>query len=290
VVIVPPEPASFLSAPTGNSSATWWVLADGSVRVEATIADVGALPDARVALNGGGGAAVLTAPTDRYDHGVLGDPLEAAAFAVLSEDGTVETVVEMPDGAVIEGLAPMWVDLDGDGEDEILVTVSTPEVGAGLVLFSADGERVAAAEPIGTGFRWMHQIAVAPIGPTGAREIVAIRTPHLDGVAEFYGWEQGELVLRASAGGVTSHVLGSRNLDLALVADADGDRRLELLAPAPDLTQLVAITRTGDGAGVDWRADIGGTMSTNLAAARDRGSLWLAVGTTDGTVRIWPGG
>ena len=75
---------------------------------------------------------------------------------------------------------------------------------------------------IGRGNRWRHQIAVAPFGPNGERELVDVLTPHIGGVVEFYRMVGDRIEIVATVPGFTSHVIGSRNLDLALAADADG--------------------------------------------------------------------
>lgn len=247
----------------------------------------GVLTDTRIVAARTGLLALLTDPTDRYPHGVLGDVLEAAGFAVVERDTAVRFL--LPEPAVAEGLSPMWVDADGDGVEEILLTIADAEDGARLALFAADGTLLAEGAPLGEGFRWRHQIAAAPIGPEGEYEIVSVATPHLGGVVEFHRLSGDVLGIVAEVPGLTSHVLGSRVIDLALVADADGDGRLEVLAPLPDLTGIGAVRRTPDGAEIVWTVALEGTLATNLFAVDVAGSLWLAAGRQDGVLRIWPG-
>jgi hypothetical protein len=119
--------------------------------------------------------------------------------------------------------------------------------------------------------------------------LVAVRTPHIGGVAEFYRHRDGELRLEAAWGGITSHVIGSRNLDLALVADADGDGVPELVAPTPERTALRGIAFDGqDSASTAWEVPLPGRLISNLAAVDDAGLLWLVAGIEGGVVRIWP--
>ena len=115
-----------------------------------------------------------------------------------------------------------------------------------------------------------------------------VRTPHIDGIAEFYRMVGNDLEIEATVDGVTSHVIGSRNLDLALLADGDGDGAVELVAPAQDLRSLAGIGRTDDGAAIEWVIDLGGAITTNVTAATHDGALWFAVGIDD-RVRMWPG-
>jgi hypothetical protein len=190
---------------------------------------------------------------------------------------------------VIEGLAPIWADLDGDGTREILVTVSGEEQGAQLVAYDEGGRRVAAGPPIGRGGRWRHQLAVASFGPDGALELAGVRTPHLGGIVEFYAREGEQLRIVAELPGYSSHVLGARNLDMALAADLDGDGGVELLVPNQALDTLAVLRRTSAGVEATWALPVDGRVSTNLAAvAAAGGRLSIGVGRKDGVLRLWP--
>jgi hypothetical protein len=161
--------------------------------------------------------------------------------------------------------------------------------GAQIAAFAEDGRLLAAGPAIGQGNRWRHQIAVAPFGPGGERELVDVLTPHIGGVVEFYRWEEGGLRIIASVPGYTSHVIGTRNLDLAAAADFDGDGRVELLLPTQERRQLGAIRRSETGAAPVWHVPLDGVMATNLGVVEgENGRLSLAVGRADQTLRLWP--
>lgn len=253
------------------------------------------LPDGRVVSNGEV-AVALVGPTDRYPHGVLGDRIEAAAVQVidLTTGDRVRFGPEPP--TVIEGIQPMLVDVDGDGIDEVLVTESNAEVGAALAVWSLDGEVLARSVAIGQGNRWRNQLAVAPIGPGGEIEIIDVRTPHLGGTLQFFRVDGDELERVAFITGYTSHRIGSRNLDLGIVADADGDGRLDVVLPNDRRTELGVVTRVDSGeaeeAGAETVAtvELPGQLTTNVAAVAVGEDLWFAVGTEDDVLRIWPGG
>lgn len=255
---------------------------------------VNALPDARILHDGSGRMLTLAGATaDRYHHGVLGDDLEAAGFAIapISSSALLEQVI-LPAPDVIEGIAPIWVDVDTDGQAELVVTLSNAAEGGRLAMLSEGGEVLALGPGFGRGGRWRHPLAVGPFGPNGETEIAAVRTPHIGGVVEFSRWEGSELITVAELPGYSSHALGSRNLDMALAADFDGDDQLELLVPNQARTELAGIRRTvnAGGAGAAWTLPLGGALDTNLATVTGPdGALSLAAGRTDAVIRFWLG-
>lgn len=292
-LLEPPERLSTLSCPTVLEDGTLLFVTDEGavVRVgpdggrESVVVD--ALPDARVVADPGSDRAyVLGGATGRYAHAVLGDATEAGELVVLDTDRglAVETRTGIPAPAVVEGLAPLVGRLDGD---RVVVTESDRERGARLVAYDRAGERVAAGEAIGGGFRWRHQLAVAPFGPDGRRELAAVRTPHIGGTAEFYR-ERGDRLERvATLSGYSSHSIGSRNLDGGLAGDFDGDGRVELLVPTDERSTLAAVRRTEDGATEPWHLELGGGLRTNLFGLRlADGGLAVGAGHADG-VRVW---
>jgi hypothetical protein len=85
---------------------------------------------------------LLTDATDaRYTHGVLGDSLEAAGITLVETNPElhVATHIGLPDPKVVEGISPIWVDMDDDGEREIIVTVSNRSQGAQVIVYSGAG-------------------------------------------------------------------------------------------------------------------------------------------------------
>lgn len=245
------------------------------------------LADGR-AVTDGDITVVLADPTGRYGHAVLGDGIEAATVEIQrTGDGSVRARVELDDD-VVEGRTALLGDVDGDGVDEILVTQSNDDGGARLVVYDRDGELVAESAPIGRGNRWRNQLAIAPLGPNGEIEVVDVRTPHLGRTIEWFRLEGDELVLVAEEVGYTSHVLGSRNLDLAIVADADGDGRLEVVAPMPSRTELGVIARVDGGTEVEFTVELGARLSSNFGAVdHPDGGATYVVCTDDGLLRFW---
>lgn len=257
---------------------------------EQTISGINPLPDARLLQDENGRILLLTNPTERYAHGVLGDSIEAAGITLVNTNSVLERLdtITIPAPRVIEGIMPIWVDWNNDGTREIIVTLSDRDLGAQIVLFDEQGNQLATGLAIGQGSRWRHQLAVAPFGPNGEMELVDVLTPHIGGVVEFYQWRGDKLEIVAQVPGYTSHVIGTRNLDMAVAGDLDGNGRYQLLLPNQRRTELAAIQRTADGAEVAWTLPIDGEMVTNLMGITlEDGMLAVGLGRADGTLRVW---
>jgi len=272
---------------------------DGNLVVQqgeqTTTLPVNALPDARILVDERQRLLLLSAPTTRYGHGVLGDDVEAAAITLVETAPTPEIVREIgiAEPHVIEGIAPIWTDWNGDGAREIIVTLSSADAGAQIVVYDEEGTRLASGPAIGRGFRWRHQLAVAPFGPAGEMELVDVLTPHIGGTVEFYRWngdtlDGDTLDIVAQQSGFTSHVIGTRNLDMAAAADFDGDGHVELLLPNQVRTALGAIRHEAEGATVAWTLPVNGTVATNLATVQlSDGWIAVGVGQSNGSLRVW---
>jgi hypothetical protein len=106
-------------------------------------------------------------PTTRYDHGVLGDAIEAGALAIETRDGKLNSM-RVKDDAVFEDIEPRLADLDGDGRDEAIVVKSYLKRGAALAVIGLrkgrDGVRydiLAETPPLGGPHRWLNPAGIA---------------------------------------------------------------------------------------------------------------------------------
>lgn len=266
---------------------------EGSLSVEPG-GDVGVapLPDARVVRGDGGTLAVASDPTRAYEHGVLGDEVEAGSVTLLkggAEGPKVSGRIHPESGGVFETLAPMWFEAS-PGRELLAVTESEGEGGSRISAYAPDGTLALSGPPAGEPMQWRHLLAAGPFGPNGETELAVTKTPHVGGVVEFYrpNLEERTLEIAATLPGYSTHTLYSRNLDAARAGDLDGDGAWEVLVPDRFRTELAAIRHTREGAEEAWRLPVGGTLATNLASATNReGRISIAVGRTDGVLRIW---
>lgn len=189
-------------------------------------------------------AAWYRLPTDRYGHGALGDAIEAGGLALRTRRGRVERLTLRTE-AVFEDIAPRLVDLDGDGLLEVLAVKSYLEAGAALAVIETSdrGLRTAAeSEPIGQANRWLNPVGVADFDGDGRPEAAAVVTPHIGGTLRLYEWRGETLVPDGEAAGFSNHVIGSRELGLAAVADLNGDGVPDLAVPDAARTTLRIVT------------------------------------------------
>lgn len=299
-----PLDASLLTHPVTIEDRTIYIAENGDVVLlddagaEIIRYPLNALPDGRIVVDTDSGLAAVHvgATNERYVHAIMGDDLEAAGLALIDlGSGDIVSSISLPGDEVFESLAPMWADVDEDGTADLLATVSFPGGGAQIRVYRTDGSLLASGRPIGQSNRWRHQLAWADFGPNGAFELVEVLTPHIGGVVGFYQYDGDDtLEIVARQSGYTSHVIGSRNLDLAVAGDFDGDGQPEIVLPNQIRSHISGLAHTGEGeVSQMWELRLDGILQTNLAAAAlpDDGGLTLAAGVRDldgnGLLRVW---
>ena len=192
-------------------------------------------------------SAWLSGPTDRYAHGVLGDSIEAAGLTVALADGRNVTLT-LPEDAVFEDRYPRLADLDGDGRDELVVVKSTQAQGAALVIVGLRAGKLkilAEGKPIGKANRWLNPVGVGDFDNDGELEMAYVETPHIDGTLRVLKWRGDKLIEAYSAYGFSNHAIGSRELQLSTVMDADGDGVTDLVVPNTLRNVLRVVTFKG---------------------------------------------
>ena len=248
-------------------------------------AQLSSLPDAELVvleLDGVAVVAVLTSPTQRYRHGILGDEVEAGAVTLLRlPDLALLDVWRAPPPAVIEARrAGAW---SANGRAGLDLTVSDDRSGARLVRLVWDGDRLSAlaeGAPLGASQRWLHLI-----GAHGAHAY-ALHDPRTPGPLVRYTLaDDGAFAQAGVAEGLASHVDGERLLDRAL-----------LLGPLAAGGHLIAVPTYGQRALTWLRCDDDGCtelrvddlpsgLSTNLSVSPPSGPAEAVVAAErDGTV------
>ena len=252
-------------------------LAAGGPRVVARL-DVRALPDARITLadfdpDGVPEAVVLTGPTRRFPHTILGDQQEAGSLTVIRLRAyglEVRARFGLPVSAAFEDLVPILAPLSGSPRPAVLLARSIQGQGAAPVALGVrEGSLVLLAEGarLGESNGWVHLIGVADLSGDGTPELIAVAAPHAEGTLTAYRKRGGFLVPYARASGYASHTIGSRNQDQALIADLDGDGVLEVVVPRLSRETLVGVGLRGDRFVERWAVDLKSRIASNLVAA-----------------------
>lgn len=251
----------------------------------------GALPDARIVEGKRDIArAWLAEPTSRYDHGVLGDKIEAGSLVIETRRGK-RHIVRLGKNAVFEDLVPRLVDLDGDGRDEIVVVKSYLKRGAALAVIAArKGGYAIVAEtpPLGSAHRWLDPAGIGDFLGDGGTGILLVRQPHVVGQLELWSWRGGRLVKSRELPGFTNHIIGTRAIEMSAVADFDGDGIADVALPSLDRNRLRIISFAPRQSGPREIADIPlpAKAMTNLALIAGKGRPLIALGLEDGSLVI----
>jgi len=193
-------------------------------------------------------AAWYDGATSRYKHGVLGDDIEAGELhAITNHDGEqcVQRLV-LDEDEVFEDLAPRLVDMDGDGEMDIVAVVSHARLGAKLAVFghaeNRDGLVLKASTPnIGTSYRWLAPIGTGDFNADGRMDVAFVDRPHLAQVLRVFSYEPGGgLTQVASANGFTNHRIGEDFISSG-VRSCDGESTLITVDPAWQTIQATSL-------------------------------------------------
>ncbi len=248
------------------------------------------LRDSRIVVGNNWKILMLTGNSQGYRHGILGDIYEATGFMILDTGSafrkSISYIIER-DG-FFESLFPIWKDINGDGQREVIITKSRLFRGSRLQVFSENGRLIAESDPPGTGNRWVHLVAAAKMGKKQIMEIVGVRTPHTDGILEFYRLEKRKLKLVHSARGYSTHKNGSRNLHNAVVSDFNSDGINDIILPVQDFTELHNIQRNGRGTVINTKLALGSELASNLYPLIDgTGTLLLGAGLKNRKLRIY---
>ena len=250
----------------------------------------GLIPDGRVVRGTGTiRRAWLAEPTAEYDHGILGDGIEAAALKVETADGVVLSV-PAPAGTVFEDLGPRLWDLDGDGDAEAWVIRSGPGEGGRLEAYSVQQGKLAlrfATDPIGLGYRWLNPVGVADFTGDGQREVALVRTPHIGGILIVYRPAGAYLERIGAVPGFSNHAIGSRQLGLSWIGDIDKDGLADILLPGQSRREMAAFSLAAGGFRILGAIERTGHIETNLVEITTPSAGRAVLFADDGPALRW---
>lgn len=227
-------------------------------------------------------------PTDRYNHGVLGDRIEWSSLIVRTASGR-QSRFDIQDASVFEDIAPRLADIDGDGLPEAWVIRSDATDGARLEAYGlADGALSPryAGPAIGTGFRWLNPLGIGDFDGDGAPEAAYIETPHIGGILTVVRPEGDRLQIVARAQSYSTHAIGSTQLDLGAIHDIDGDGADDMIVPT-QLHDRLAVLSLRDSRLVErWRSGPLKRIAGGLRIRPTQSGVEASYRTTDGGTAI----
>lgn len=248
------------------------------------------MPDGFIALREVGSgltSAWYGDPTTRYEHGALGDSLEAQSLVALDSEGNRHKV-ELPLDQVFEDRTPRLADLDGDGELEI-VTIRTNIIwGSQVVVYGLkEGEltHLAHSDPLGQAYRWLNIAGVVDFDGDGTMEIAAVEKPHIEGRLVVWTYRSGRLMKLAEKTGYSNHKLGLPAMDLSAVVDKPGERPY-LLLPNFTRDRLEAVTLDGQELKTLGTQALPDKIETGVACLRGPRGTMLLVGVEGGRLMM----
>lgn len=217
----------------------------------------------------------LSMPTTRYGHGVLGDAVEAGALSVLLSTGERRQVV-LDEMSVFEDLTPRLVDIDNDGQDEVLVVRAYLNAGAAPVLYRVKDnqlEFIWEPEAIGTPNRWLNPVGVADLDGDGQQELAYVVRPHLDGTLTIWRWREQQMQPVTTLSGFSNHGIGSTSLGLSVITSPRADGSRWMIVPASGRAALRLVALEGDTLKILATASLDAAMGSDLISlGEDR---WL---------------
>jgi hypothetical protein len=159
-------------------------------------------------------------PTETYNHGIMGDEIEAEQLVVVAD--SVFHEFKLTDDFVFEDIRPRLYDVDGDNELEIITIRTHIFRGAGIAIYKIVGEQLveyAHVPEIGSPNRWLNIVAINDLDKDGMVELVWIETPHIGGILKVAKIRAGTLQVIAEKAQYSNHAIGERNLCLSILTE-----------------------------------------------------------------------
>ncbi len=185
----------------------------------------------------------LGGSTDRYDHGVMADSIEASRL--YAQSANQKTVfLELPSNQVFEDRLVRHADLDGDTLEELIVIRTHLQTGAGIASFGFDNGRIkleAASDTIGLSHRWLNIVGIEDFTGDGTLEIAAVITPHIGGTLTLYQQKGTRLIPIIEQWGYSNHEYGSRELGMSAVLDLNKDGIMDMAVPNENRSELILL-------------------------------------------------
>jgi hypothetical protein len=239
-----------------------------------------ALIDSRIQSDGSS-LVWLESENESYAHGVLGDRIEASSLRILNLESLESALFTVEEGTVIEDLAPRI------GNGYVQTTLSSLGLGSFPALINLDGTLAAQGEAIGKSFRWMHSLGSMDFDGDGEIELAYVKTPHIGGTLILYEKVGDELVPEYQVSGVSTHRIGSRNLEaFAFFSLEDYDNPI-IAVPDKRLRSIKLFTLIDEQFVLIQELETSWPVSSNIEVVESENGVLLAAGSEDFKLHFW---
>lgn len=213
-------------------------------------------------------AAWLTGSTNRYQHAILGDEIEASGLAVIDRAGKRYNL-ELDENSVFEDRKVRIADLDKDGQEELIVVRSYLNSGAALAVYGIRNNKlvsIAETPSIGLSNRWLNPAIVADVDNDGELEIAYVETPHIGGILHVLALRKNKLVYKYRSTYTSNHAIGSRVQELAAAVDWNGDGVVDIVVPNANRSKIKIFSYAKGKAQELETIDLGNRILTAMVA------------------------
>lgn len=215
------------------------------------------LPGGKIVKSQGQGIvqAHYACPTTRYGHGILGDAIEAGCLVVKTTAGKTLHLV-LPDSNVFEDITPRLADMNGDGKNDVVAILTSLTKGASLAVIGLRGNKlqiIAQTPYIGRSHRWLAPAGVADFDGDGQLEVAFVRTPHIGGTLEFWGFEGNNFRQEKQIRGFSNHKIGLTRITTSRLKDFDGDGITDIALPNTNWSGIRIISLAKGGVEIEKR-------------------------------------
>ena len=178
-------------------------------------------------------------------YAYFADVVEGALSPILGKLPVGKTLVailkngqelrfSLPAGYVYENTAPVVIDLNNDGLEEIVATETNMQTGAsvlGLYILAEGRLKRMAHSPALPQGHWVDALGTLDWQEDGKPSILAIEAPNINGFLQFYGMKDGKMESVRREYGYSSRIVGTPLAPTMLLADMDDNGTQELMIP-----------------------------------------------------------
>lgn len=178
-------------------------------------------------------------PTTEYNHGILGDNIEAKGLLVYQKGNFIE--LTLTDQYVFEDITPRLVDINNDGKPEVICIRTNLKKGAGIVIYQVLNDKLteyAYVKEISTPNRWLNIVSVYDLDNDNALELAWVQTPHIGGILKVGRIKLGEITSLDEYPTVSNHAIGETNLCLSALHEEND--QINIFVPSQNRDQILS--------------------------------------------------